>query len=154
FAGRVGWDQPDDLSEIKIGVAGVVELEHRVARSRMSIRERPRPRKFHAAVVDISERFSGLRLDQEAQPHRRRKYPMSRLRLRARCFRREGPKHCSVSTVAPDAQPYRAQFVADVAQLPQRLDLRISLGHAFERLATQVELASVRSRPVNPFGYH
>src|SRR5262245_43906740 len=77
---------------------------------------------------------------------------MFRLRLRARGLRRKWPKHRSISAVAPDAQLYFAQLVADVAQLPQRFDLRISLGHALERLTAQIELASLLARPTNSLG--
>src|SRR5262249_20671705 len=91
---------------------------------------------FHARIIDVGERLPWFRFDQKSQPYRRREYPMFRLRLRARCLGRERPKHRSVSAVTPDAQLDRAQFVADVAQLPQRFDLRIGFGHAVERLAT------------------
>src|SRR5262249_17890386 len=150
--GAFARDQTDSLHKIQIRIAGLVELEHRVARSRMPIRQSPRRAKFHARVIDIGERSSGFGLDQEPQPHRWRKYPMLRFRLRARRLGRERPKHGSISAVVSDAQFDRAQLVANVAQLPQRFDLRIGLGHALERLAAQVELAGLRSRPVNSYG--
>ena len=53
----------------------------------------------------------------------------------------------------PDAQLDRAQLVADVAQLPQRLELRIGLRHALEGLAPHVELAGIfLARPTDPLG--
>src|SRR6516165_10118745 len=80
---------------------------------------------------------------------------MLRLRMRARGFGRERPKHRSISAIVPDAQLYFAQLVADVPQLPQRLDLlRIGFGHAVERLAAQIELAGLLpARPINSFAY-
>src|SRR6516164_9338689 len=61
-----------------------------------------------------------------------------------------GPQDRPVATVRADGELDPAQLIACVAQLAQRLQLRIGLGHAVEGLAAKIELAGrFMAWPVN-----
>ena len=107
----------------------------------------PQIRNSIDAVVDVGDRHAGLRLDQRAQPHRRREDPLRRFRLRARRLGLERPEHRAIAAVGADRQLDLAHLVAGVAELAQLLELRPALAHVLEGLALHVELAALEQRP-------
>ena len=102
------------------------------------------------AVVAMHQRAARRRRDQEPQPFGRAEHVLRGAWRVARGLGAVGPQRRAVAVIVPDCEIVEPQLRQRVAQLAQRLDMRIVAGHFAKRLVAFVERSVLVGRPAIP----
>ena len=133
----------DPLGKRQIRIAAIELEHHRI------VGQAGRNQKLHRRPVDVGDRHAGRRLDQRAQPDRRREDPLRGLRLRATGLGLVRPQHRPVAAVGADRQLDLAHLVTGMPQLPQAFELWVTFRHILKGLSLCAQLTFLGYWPGN-----